>query len=359
MMMPRISRAVDQGLTRVSKFGLLYGDTVHGISIDSAGGARAQILTLGGIIRELVIPLRNGKPQDVVLGYDSLQGYERDTSYLGAVVGRYANRIANGSYTYANATFKLDKNENDSVMLHGGRTGFSKRVWQITEVKSSSVTLRLLSPDGDQGFPGALTAQCRYHFSDDNELSIEFWATADRTTPVNLSQHSYFNLDGSPDISHHTLQIVADEYTPLGNNLIPTGVIAPVQSTVFDFRTEANLKYVAQNFDCNFVLTRIPHHKTERKAAFLRSTLSGLTMLVTTTKPGLQFYDGHMLSVEGTGKAGASYGANAGLCLETQYFPDSPNNPLFPDCFLRPGQSYHHITRLRFAEAKIMPQHVA
>jgi aldose 1-epimerase len=335
---------------QVSGFGYLDGELVHQVTINSAGGARAQILTLGGIIRELIIPLRNGKSQDVVLGYENLSGYEQDTSYLGAIVGRYANRIANGRYTHANATFELDKNESDTITLHGGRAGFSKRVWQVIEVNTSSVTLRLRSTEGEQGFPGTVSAQCRYQFSEDNALSIEFWATTDSITPVNLSQHSYFNLDGSPDIAHHTLQIFADEYTPVSDNLIPTGEIAPVQSTVFDFRTITNLKTNAHQFDCNFVLNRSAQNGSERQAAVLHSKLSGLSMLVTTTKPGLQFYNGHLLAVKGLGKVGASYGANAGLCLETQYFPDSPNQPHFPDCFLKPGQAYHHVTRLKFIE---------
>lgn len=335
---------------QISEFGHLNGELVHQVAIHSASGARAQILTLGGIIRELVIPLRNGKRQDVVLGYENLSDYEQDTSYIGAIVGRYANRIANGRYTHAGATIELDKNEKDTITLHGGRTGFSKRVWQVAEVKTSSIALRLLSLYGDQGFPGTVTAQCRYHFSDDNELSIEFCATTDYATPVNLSQHSYFNLDGSSDIAHHTLQIFANEYTPVDDNLIPTGNIAPVDSTVFDFRNVVNLKTEAQQFDCNFVLNRSSQDGFERQAAVLCSKLSGLSMLVTTTKPGLQFYDGHLLAVNGLGKAGASYGANAGLCLETQYFPDSPNKPQFPDCFLKPGQSYHHNTRLKFSE---------
>jgi aldose 1-epimerase len=175
-------------------------------------------------------------------------------------------------------------------------------------------------------------------------------ATTDHVTPVNLSQHAYFNLDGAADIRHHTLQVFASEYTPAGDDLIPTGKITSVQATPFDFRIGKSLKFNSERFDCNFVLDNSNGRAIERKAALLKSTQSGLSMLALTTKPGLQFYDGHLLSVNGLGKAGASYGANAGLCLETQFFPDSPNQIQFPDCFLTPNHLYHHITRLIFSE---------
>jgi aldose 1-epimerase len=341
----------NDSLPNTSLFGIDgSGESVHEVTIHSSAGASARILTFGGIIRELNIPLRNGTVQDVVLGYETLAGYEQDQAYLGAIVGRYANRIANGQYVHDGKIINLDKNEQGKTTLHGGAKSFAKRIWRIVKREETSVTLRLYSPDGDQGFPGAVFAQCTYSFSGPTEFTIEFSATTDQVTPLNLSQHSYFNLDGTPDLSHHTLKVFASKYTPTDGDLIPTGDVSLVEGTAFDFRSGKSLKSSIDRYDCNFALDGHGGPMVERKAAFLRSTNNGLCMSVATTKPGLQFYDGHLLSVGGLGKAGANYGPNAGLCLETQLFPDSPNQPKFPNCFIKPGQLYHAITRLTFSE---------
>lgn len=332
------------------EFGTLNGEPVYEISIASMGGLKAIILTLGGIIRKLEVPLRDGTLQDVVLGYDRLENYARDTAYLGAIVGRYANRIANGGYSHEGKTYWVDRNENGKTSLHGGTQGFSRRHWRIADFSNSSVTLRLTSVDGDQGFPGTLMAQCKYSFNDQDEFRTEFSAHTDFPTPVNLSQHTYFNLDGSADIGRHSLQVFADEYTPTTPDLIPTGQVADVTGTGFDFRTGKLLQNPKERFDCNLVLNKTGGLNELQPAAVLRSGLNGLTMKLSTTKPGLQFYDGHQLAVNGSGKGNRSYGANAGLCLETQFFPDSPNKPGFPDAILRPGSVYHHVTELQFTQ---------
>ncbi len=336
----------------ISECGTVDGQAVHEVSIRSQNGAKAKILTLGGIICELEIPLRNGTLQDVVLGYGSLKDYELDTAYMGAIAGRYANRIANGSYAFEGKTYLVDRNENQTTCLHGGSKGFSKRIWTVTDITDHAVTLRLSSPNGDQGFPGTLLAQCKYAFVGTSEFSIEFWANTDIASPVNLVQHAYFSLDGSSDISNHILQIFADKFTPTTPDLIPTGEIADVDGTAFDFRKGKLLKDSDQLYDCNLVLNVSKAMNKPQSAAVLRSMLNGLTMTISTTKPGLQFYDGHFLAIGNVGKRGVSYGARAGLCLETQFFPDSPNHPNFPNTILRPGSNYHHVTTLQFSQVK-------
>jgi aldose 1-epimerase len=271
---------------------------------------------------------------------------------MGAIVGRYANRIANGRYHFEGQTFQISRNEYGSTTLHGGKSGFSKRIWKITDITNHSVTLRLLSLGGDQGFPGILIAQCKYAFSDANEFSIEFSANTDTASPVNLAQHAYFNLDGSADINNHILQIFADKFTPTTPDLIPTGQIVDVTGTAFDFRGGKLLKDTDMSYDCNLVLNTSKALSNPEPAAVLQSKLNGLTMKVSTTKPGLQFYDGHLLAIKNAGKKSVSYGTRAGLCLETQFFPDSPNQPKFPDAILRPGSTYRHVTKLEFSIAE-------
>jgi aldose 1-epimerase len=295
--------------------------------------------------------MHNGRRQDVVLGYDAIGDYVQDKAYMGAIVGRYANRIAGGQFRIGGQRHDLARNEKQCITLHGGSLGFSKCIWSIVDQATDSVTLHLVSPDGDQGFPGNLDVTCRYWFSGPRELSLVFHASTDQVTPVNLSQHAYFNLDGTSDLAHHSLQIFADLFTPFGEDLIPTGAISSVANTRYDFRRPRQLRGDNRNYDCNFVLNGPSYGDQLRAAAILHSTLNGLTMSVFTSKPGLQFYDGHLLSTPLVGKRALPHQQFAGLCLEPQFFPDSPNQGRFPNCFLVPGECYSHTSSFSFSDS--------
>jgi aldose 1-epimerase len=281
----------------------------------------------------------------LILGFDRFDPYPTHGQYFGAVVGRYANRIAAGAFTHRDHSYQLDRNEAGRTTLHGGADGFDRRIWHVIAQDQTSVMLSLTSPDGDQGFPGTLQATCTYAIRDHTSLEVRFCATTDKPTPVNLAQHAYFNLDGGPDTTDHMLQIFADAITPAGPDQIPTGQIAPVDGTPFDFRMPRNLRHPGHDFDHNFVLSA---RQGLRDAARLTSTRSGISMLVRTTKPGLQFYDGHLVRADAPGHGGRRYGAKSGLCLEAQFFPDSPNQPTFPDSILSPGVVYDHRTVFSF-----------
>ena len=323
--------------SRIQPFGKVEGQEVAEITLHGPDGLTARILTWGAVIRDLQMPVA-GQPQSLVLGFERLQDYLHHSPYFGALVGRYANRIAGGRFALDWQTHQLDRNEGTTT-LHGGRGGFSHRIWTVLEVTGTEVLLGLTSPDGDQGFPGTVQARCRYTLGPDNTMTVALTAQTDRPTPVNLTQHSYFNLDASADLRHHRLQVMADAYTPVDAQNLPTGDIAPVDGTPYDFRQPRPLGDTP--VDHNFVLSGSP-------AAVLVSDLSGVTLRVETTKPGLQVYGGHKIDVPVPGLHGQRYGANAGLCLETQFFPDSPNQPVFPDTILRPDQTYRHSTTFRF-----------
>jgi aldose 1-epimerase len=330
-------------MTRQSQthpFGQIDGQEITEITLQGAGGLTARVLTWGAVIRDLQLPVA-GQPQSLVLGFDRLEDYLNHSPYFGALVGRYANRIAKGRFVLDGQAHQLDCNEGTTT-LHGGRGGFSHRLWTLLELTEAEVLLGLTSPDGDQGFPGQLQAECRYTLGPDNSLTVALKALTDRPTPVNLTQHSYFNLDATADLRHHRLQVFADSYTPVDALNLPTGEIAPVDSSPFDFRKPRPLGDTP--VDHNFVLSGSGF----RPAAMLISDLSGVTMRVETTKPGLQVYGGHKIDVPVPGLHGHRYGPNAGLCLETQFFPDSPNQPTFPDTILRPGQPYSHRTTFHF-----------
>lgn len=330
-------------------FGQFQGQAVHKITLGRPSGLQAQIITWGGVLQNLTWPLGSGARLPLTLGFETFEPYPVHSPYFGAIVGRYANRIANGRFTVAGRTYQLDRNEARQTTLHGGAAGFASCIWQIADLTENSVTLTLTSPDGDQGFPGTLTATCTYSITDENHLEVQFGAKTDQPTPVNLAQHAYFNLDGGPDIFGHSLQIFADAYTPTGPDQIPTGVIQPVDGTVFDFRKPQPLDPKQTTFDHNFVLSRpLPQTNALRPAAQLISHKSGICMQVATTKPGLQFYSGNMVNVPVTGHGGRTYGPSAGLCLETQYFPDSPNQPGFPNTILYPDKVYSHRTLFSF-----------
>lgn len=335
-----------RGVTNTKDFGEFEGDPVSEVTIRSAAGAVARILNWGAVIRDLEVPLADGTLQRVVLGFDEFTPYPGRSPYFGALVGRYANRIANGSFVLDGKTIVLDRNERGVQTLHGGSGGVSQRLWKIADHDESAVTLTLHLPDGDQGFPGNLDVRCTYRFVEDATLRVDIEATADAPTVANFAQHSYFNLDGTNDIRNHRLRILADAYTPVDAGLIPTGEIASVAGSPYDFRLPRRIGVEGSTpYDHNFVLSE-PLSQGMRFAASLAGG-NGLAMQVHTSEPGLQFYDGAMIPAL-LGLGGRNYGRFAGLCLEAQHFPDSPNQPHFPSTTLVPGETYRQRTEFRF-----------
>jgi aldose 1-epimerase len=287
----------------------------------------------------------------VVLCLNSVEDYIAHSPYFGAIVGRYANRIGQARFTLKGETYKLDANEGRN-QLHGGTVGFGSRLWRILDQTASSVTLGLVSEDGNMGYPGRLVATCTYSLQAPATLRIELQATCDQPTPVNLTTHSYYNLDGSPDISSHHLMIAGDHITPTRSDLIPTGEIKCVTDTDYDFTAmrpigAAQLMQKRILYDINYVL-RGPYEGLHH-AATLKSLKSGVTMELWTTEPGLQFYDGHLLNMPVQGLGGAQYGRHGGLCLEPQRFPDGPNKAHFPASILEPGQVSRQVSEVRFS----------
>jgi aldose 1-epimerase len=334
----------------VRAFGQVEGVEVQEVSIRSAAGAEARILTWGAVIRDLVVPAPHGR-QRVVLGLNRIEDYVAHSPYFGAVVGRYANRIGEARFTLDGETYHLDVNWGGRHQLHGGSRGFGSRIWSLIDRTPSSATLALVSEDGDMGYPGRLVALCTYAFTEPATLKIVLEATADRPTPVNLTTHSYYNLDGSPDIAGHHLMIAGDFVTPT-EELIPTGEITAVAGTPLDFRTlrpigEAPLVQGRNPYDINYVLRR--REGAFARAATLVSPASGVALDLWTTEPGVQFYDGHLLDMAVPGLDGVPYRARGGLCLEPQRFPDGPNRTHFPTCILRPGEVSRQISELRFS----------
>jgi len=326
-------------------FGTFQGEPVFEITIRSPAGAVARILNWGAVIKDLQIPLSDGTLQRVVLGLDNFDDYPASSPYFGALAGRYANRIANGRFVLDGTTVHLDQNEGTQT-LHGGSGGVSQRLWTIAGWSQSSVTLALNLPDGDQGFPGNMDVRCTYSFIGETTLCVEIEAVTDAATVANFAQHSYFNLDGSSDIRDHRLRILADAYTPVDGNLIPTGEITGVDETAYDFRLPRRIGTSGSTlYDHNFVLSE-PTSDGMRFAASLVAG-NGLALQVYTTEPGLQFYDGAKIPAL-TGLDSTRYGPHAGLCLEAQHFPDSPNQPHFPNTALRPGETYRQRTEFRF-----------
>lgn len=337
------------------------GDSVDLFTLTNPHGMEVRVMTYGGIIVSIKVPDRTGAFDDVVLGYDSLAGYLRSSPYFGAIVGRYGNRIAHGTFTIDGESYHLDKNNGPNA-LHGGVKGFDKVVWRAESIKHDStvgVLLTHTSPDGDQGYPGTVQARVSYALTPDNKLIVSYHATTDKATPINLTQHSYFNLAGAGkgDILGHVMMINADRYTPVDSTLIPTGELAPVAGTPFDFRTPtaigARIGQADQQlkngggYDHNFVLNR--NGDTLSLAARVLEPTTGRVLTVTTTQPGVQFYTGNFLDGTITGKGGHVYQRRYGFCLETQHFPDSPNHPTFPTTILRPGQEYQSQTVFRFS----------
>jgi aldose 1-epimerase len=337
-----------------------FGKTPDGTPVDvytlKNGALEARIITYGGIVISLKVPDKSGKSADVVLGYDSLDGYLAKGPYFGAIIGRYGNRIAGGKFTLDGKTYSIPPNDGPNA-LHGGPRGFDKVVWKAKEIPHG-IELSHVSPDGDQGFPGTLTALVRYTLSG-KDLKIEYSATTDKNTVLNLTNHSYFNLagQGNGDILKHQVKLNAGRFTPVNDVLIPTGELATVEGTPFDFRksTAVGARINDDNeqlrrgkgYDHNWVLDSGGGKLAE--AAEVYEPTTGRVMQVWTDQPGVQFYTGNFLDGTITGKDGKVYQQRAALCLETQHFPDSPNHPNFPSTELKPGQKYHTVTIYRFS----------
>jgi aldose 1-epimerase len=347
-----------------------FGKTADGKPVDlyllkNKNGVEVAITTYGGAVVSLKVPDRNGKLGDVALGYDSLEGYENDRAYLGAIVGRYANRIAHAQFSLDGKTYTLAKNNGDNS-LHGGIKGFNKKVWTAKAIPGKddqSLELSYLSKDGEEGFPGNLKVTVTYMLMDSNKLRIEYSATTDKKTVVNLTNHSYFNLAGagSGDILGHILQIEADKFTPVNSGLIPTGELRDVTGTPFDFRKptaigaridsdDEQIK-LGGGYDHNFVLRRKAGDPISLAARVVEPA-SGRILEVWTTEPGVQFYTGNFLDGSAHGKGGVAYAKRSAFCLETQHFPDSPNQPKFPSVVLSPGEHYHTTTIYKFSAQK-------
>ena len=338
------------------------GRDVELYTLTNKKGMEVAITNFGGIIVALKAPDRNGKFDDVVLGYDSLDGYLTNKAFFGALIGRYGNRIAHGKFPLNGANYTLPKNDGDNT-LHGGPEGFNKRLWTAKDVsgaKGQALELTYMSEDGEEGFPGNLTVKVVYTLTDQNELTITYSATTDKETVVNLTNHSYFNLagQGTGDILGHQLMIRGDHITAVDDTLIPTGELRPVKGTPFDFthataigarinQDDPQIK-VGKGYDHNWVLNAHGPHSPVLAAEAYESN-SGRVLQVLTVEPGVQFYSGNVLDGTITGKGGKVYKYRYGFCLETQHFPDSPNHPKFPSTTLKPGQTYSTTTVFKFS----------
>ena len=340
-----------------------FGKTPEGVAVSiftltNKNGLETRITTYGGIVVSLKTPDRSGALADIVLGFDSLDGYlAAPNPFFGALVGRYANRIAHARFALNGVEYKLEKNNGENS-LHGGSRGFDKRVWTARELPDGGLELTYLSKDGEEGFPGSLMVRATYHLTDANELRIDYAATTDKPTVVNLTNHSYFNLkgQGSGDVLSHVVTFNADRFTPVDAGLIPTGEVRPVAGTPFDFRKPASIgSRIDQNdeqlklgrgYDHNFVINRAAG-SGPILAARVEEPSSGRVLEVLTTEPGVQFYTANGLG-NLHGKSGAVYGRRAGFCLETQHFPDSPNQLKFPSTELQPSRKFQSTTVFRF-----------
>ena len=338
----------------------VYGKTADGKSVDqftltNSKGAEAKIITFGGIVTSLKIPGKNGVMGNVVLGYDNLQGYENDSFYIGALIGRYANRIGNAQFTLNGKTYNLAKNNGENS-LHGGPKGYHKVVWEVgksfVDKNGANLELTYLSKNGEEGFPANLKIKVIYTLTETNDLKVDYFATSDSDTIVNLTQHSYFNLAGKGDILNHQLQINADKFTPTDKGAIPTGEFKSVKGTPFDFNSLTDIgKRIGEKdeqlifgsgYDHNWVLNKKGNELS--LAAKVFENTSGRTMEVWTNEPGLQFYAGNFLT--------PPFVYRGALCLEAQNFPDSPNKNNFPSPILKKGQTYRQTTIYKFSVKK-------
>lgn len=319
-------------------------------------GMQAAITNYGGRLVSLLVPGTDSLV-DVVVGFDSVEGYEKSTEpYFGATIGRYGNRIAKGKFNLEGKEFQLSINNGPNT-LHGGKNGFQYKVWDALQPNDSTLVLSYLSKDGEEGFPGNLQVKVTYSLTSNNEFRCAYEATTDKTTFVNLTNHAFFNLNGSGSIENHVLQVDADSYTPVDSTLIPTGKVEAVAGTPFDFRqpkaigkeihTKNEQLQFGKGYDHNFVL----NGTGMRKVAQVTGDRTGITMEVLTSEPGLQFYSGNFMQSKNRLRTGQDEFRTA-FCLETQHFPDSPNEPLFPSTLLKPGENYHTVSAYRFIVSK-------
>lgn len=360
--------ATNSGSTTKSSFGKTpEGEQVDLYLLTNKNGLEAAITNYGGAVVSLKVPDRQGTLADIVLGYDSVDGYVNDKSYFGAIIGRYGNRIGHAQFSLDGKTYTLAKNNGENS-LHGGIKGFNKAVWSAKPIASKDgqgLELTYLSKDGEEGFPGNLKMRVIYTLTNSNELKIEYSATTDKKTVVNSTNHSYFNLlgvgSGSGNILGHVLMIEADKFTPVDSSLIPTGELRDVAGTPFDFRKptaigariDSNDEQIklGGGYDHNFVLRRKMGDSISLAARVVEPT-TGRVLEVWTTEPGVQFYTGNFLDGSAHGKGGVAYAKRSAFCLETQHFPDSPNQPKFPSTMLSPGERYHTTTIYKFTTEK-------
>ena len=339
---------------------LRFGETEDGRPVylyvlTNSQGMVAKVMTYGAALAELHVSDRKGRVGDIVLGFDDFAGYLAGHPYFGAIIGRVANRISRGKFKLDGVEYVLATNDGLNH-LHGGLKGFDKVLWQAEPTRTSNglgVKFSYLSHDGEEGYPGNLSVTVTYILTEDNELRMEYVASGDKATPVNLTSHSYFNLAGADngDILQHQLSLAADHFTALNDELIPTGEIRPVNDTPLDFRSlrsiGARIEELPHGYDHNFVLNRSGEGLTS--AAYVYEPGAGRCMEILTTEPGVQFYSGNFLDGSIKGKKGVAYRKHQGFCLETQHFPDSVNHPNFPTTILRPGETYNQITIHRFS----------
>lgn len=333
-------------------YGKISDEVINQYTLSNANGMVVKIINYGGIITNIIVPGRNNDHADVVLGFDSLKGYlQKSNPYFGCLVGRYANRIGGAKFELDGITYQLAANNNGNS-LHGGEKGFDKVIWKADPVSAQSLKLIYRSKDGEEGYPGNLNVEVTYSLSEINELKIGYIATTDKATHVNLSNHTYFNLSAGkdPTILDHELQLNADTFTKVNEKLIPTGKLPPVKKTPMDFtkskKIGKDISKVTGGYDHNWVLNKYENMKDP--SATLYHEDSGYFLEVYTTQPGIQFYSGNFLDGTLTGKNGITYIKHAGMCLETQHFPDSPNHALFPDTILRPGEMFQETTIYKF-----------
>lgn len=366
-LLPFVSHAETDAAFEAEPFGTLAdGQKVSRYTLRNKAGLSVQFLSYGGIITAISTPDKTGKFANIVLGFPTLEGYTRDSAagglYFGALVGRYANRIANATFDLDGSTYHLAATEPPNT-LHGGRNGFDKKIWSVKKIPdltdATGAELTLVSPDGDEGFPGTLTVHVSYILDNTNRLSIRYRASTDRPTVLNLTNHSYFNLggEGSGTVENHVLTLNADHYTPTDAASIPTGDIAKVENTPLDFRTPHRIgerlrstfsqMRQARGYDQNWVLNA-PTGTAPGLAATLTDPASGRSLSVSTTQPGLQVYTGNSLDGRYAGPSGQTYRQTDGIALETQFFPDSPHHPNFPSTVLRPGEDFDQTTIFEF-----------
>lgn len=331
--------------------GSCFGKLTDGTEVQEVvlkkGQLEAWVLTYGAVVRDLKFDGRT-----VVLGFNNLDDYLNYSPHFGAIPGRFANRIDGGKFELDGIPYQVTCNMEKKHHLHGGLNGFGKSNWTIEKVDSSSVLLKFVSPDGDEGYPGNVEVFCRYTLTGSNSLRVRLTAVTDKPTLVNLTHHSYFNLDGSADICDHVVEIAAEKYLPVNEDFIPSGEIRGVEWTPYDFRSGRKVRRMPGEeniiFDNNFCLSDQVRSEPEF-AASVEGNLNDVRMEVWTTEPGIQFYDGYKLNVPVSGLEGRNYGKRAGLCLEPQRWPDSPNHPEFVGAVLRPGEKYNHISEFRFS----------